>query len=69
MSVYYLLGREIKRPGIIVFTPTAAECPQGAGARRLVDDLRSGAADNRRHVISDVAPEAGGPGMSYELLL
>ena len=33
-----------------------------------VDDLRSGAVDNRRHIITDVAPEAGGPGMSYELL-
>jgi hypothetical protein len=24
--------------------------------------------DNRRHIITDVVPEAGGPGMSYELL-
>ncbi len=69
MSTYYLLGSKIQRPGIIVFLPMSPAHASDAGVRRLVADLRSGAADNRRHLIADVIPEAGGPGMSYELLL
>jgi len=69
MSAYYLIGEQLKRPGIVVFTPMSAQRAENGGARRLVDDLRSGAADNRRHVITDVTAEAGGPGMSYELRL
>jgi len=68
MSCYYLLGRAIKRPGIVIFTPTAAQHPQEIGTRHLVDHLRTGVVDNHRHVIVDVTPEPGGPGMSYELL-
>ena len=68
MASYYLLGQHLERPAIVVFTPTSLSWDDQSGARRFVDDLRSGVVDNRRHVITDVVPEAGGPGMSYELL-
>jgi hypothetical protein len=68
MASYYLIGQHLKRPGIVVFTPTSLSWDDESGARRFVDDLRSGSVDNRRHIITDVVPEGGGPGMSYELL-
>jgi hypothetical protein len=68
-AVYHLIGGRLERPGIIVFLPMAEGRAGVAGVRRFVDDLRSGAVDNRRHLIADVSPEIGGPGMSYELFL
>jgi hypothetical protein len=67
MSTYFLLGQHLQRPAIVVFTPTSLSWDEESGVRRFVDDLRSGAVDNRRHIITDVVAEAGGPGMSYEL--
>jgi len=68
MATYFLIGQHLRRPAMVIFTPTSLSWDDDSGVRRLVDDLRSGAVDNRRHIITDVAPEAGGPGMSYELL-
>jgi hypothetical protein len=68
MSAYFLLGQRLKRPGIVVFTPAASDQSPGTGAARLVSDLRSGAVDNRRHAIADVAWEPGSRGLCYELL-
>jgi hypothetical protein len=69
MSTYFLLGQHLKRPGIVIFTPTADATCEESGARRFVNDLRTGAVDNRRHLVADVVPENGGPGMSYEVFL
>ena len=68
MASYFLIGQHLQPPAIVVFTPTSASRDHESGMRKFVDDLRSGAVDNRRHIITAVRSEAGGPGMSYELL-
>jgi hypothetical protein len=69
ISAYFLLGQHLRRPGIVVFAPAVVDNPQQPGAGRLANDLRSGALDNRRHLITDVTREKGSRGLCYELLV
>ena len=68
ISPYYLLGKAISPPGIVIFVGTRIVNEfRNGGVLRFIADLRSGHLDGIRHEIVDVLPQDG-IGISYEII-